>query len=358
MAQNPIKVLIVEDSPIVTLILKRILASSREIEVVGTAKNGLEALELIPNLQPNLIATDLHMPRMNGLELTKEVMAKFPRPILVISASVQKEDTKNVFQLLQAGALDIFPKPSTGLGVDYDRLKPALINKIKVLAGVSVFTHHKSRTIGAKSIAAPQPTPSRKIGQSSILTKAKQYQAIAIGASTGGPQALQQILSPLPLNFPIPILCVQHISEGFLSGLIDWLSRACQLSVKIALAGELPKPGTIYFPPERYHLELDNCGLFIYSAAPPVTGHRPSVTVTMSAVAKIYGRRSMGILLTGMGCDGAEGMLQISQAGGLTIAQEEGSCVVFGMPKEAIAIGAVQKILPLSEIAPLLIDNI
>lgn len=366
MGQTVIKVLIVEDSPIVTAILKRILASSSEIEVVGTAKNGLEALELISNLQPHVITTDLHMPRMNGLEFTKRVMARFPRPILVISASVQKEDSKNVFQLLQAGALDIFPKPAAGLGVDYDLLKPALINKIKVLAGVSVFTHHNSRLGSSEKLVVTQQFRTEKSCQTPVFTSSERKRAIAgemryiiaIGASTGGPQALQQILSKLPLNLPIPILCVQHISEGFLPGLIDWLAATCQLSIEIATAGESPKPGTIYFPQERSHLELDNRGLFIYSAAPALGGHRPSVTVTMKSVAKIYGRRSIGVILTGMGRDGADGMLAISKSGGLTIAQDKSSCVIFGMPKEAIALGAVQKILPVSKIAPLLLDTI
>jgi two-component system chemotaxis response regulator CheB len=181
---------------------------------------------------------------------------------------------------------------------------------------------------------------------------------VAIGASTGGPQALQTILAQLPANFPVPVVCTQHMSDGFLQGLVNWLASESQLQVKIAQVGELPSPGAVYFAPERSHLELDARGRFSYSMSPLVDGHRPSVTVTFKSIANFYGRATVGILLTGMGRDGATGMQAIAQAGGLTIAQDEKSSVVFGMPKEAIALGAAQHILPPQEIAPLLLSKI
>jgi len=368
-----IKVLIVEDSPVALIILKRIFASSEEIEIVGTASNGLEGLELIPKLQPDVICTDLHMARMNGLEFTREVMMNFPRPILVISSSVQESDTSNVFKLLEAGAVDVFPKPETGLKSGYDRLRQELINKVKILSGVKVFTLHRHRRIAEEKKVEPLDKQEIKITQQGRFRKAdakprspllssrlqsSTMKLVAIGASTGGPQALQSILTQLPANFPLPGICVQHISEGFLEGLVNWLDSQCPIGVKIASSGELLQPGVFYFPPEGHHLEVNSSGRCICVAGPPVGGHRPSISVTLNSVARQYGSKAAGVLLTGMGRDGADGMLAIAKAGGLTIAQNEATCVVFGMPKEAIALGGAQHILPINAIAPLLISKV
>ena len=376
MKKMPIQVLLVEDSPVALVILKRILATSPDIEVVGTAHHGREALELIPKLQPQVICTDYHMPQMNGLEFTEEVMIRFPRPILVISASVQVEDTQTIFKMLNAGAVDVFPKPRSPSIEEYELLKQELISKIKILSGVTVFTRHRRNT----NITTPADCTTRITGSNyqavNLETKTNipisrspgmnlpsenhysKPRIVSIGASTGGPQALNNILSQLPINFPLPILCVQHISEGFLQGLVDWLGTECQLPVKIAKFGEIPQPGVVYFPPEGRHLELDTFGKFVCSNSPPVSGHRPSVTVTFASVAKCYGAANIAVLLTGMGRDGADGMLAIAQAGGITIAQNEASCVVFGMPKEAIALGAAKYILPINEIAPMLLKQL
>ncbi|WP_017721199.1 chemotaxis-specific protein-glutamate methyltransferase CheB [Kamptonema formosum] len=419
MHRPPIRVLLVEDSLVATTILKRMLASCPDIVVVGTARTGTEGLALIPALQPQVICTDLHMPQMDGLEFTQEVMANCPRPILVISSSVQEEDTQNVFRLLQAGAVDVFPKPRGAIGSNYESVRLELINKIKILSGVAVFTlrrkYPKADAPSARLPAAPKAArterqaveldrkvpPRREPGNESGVTVLRGAAAgsrpssapgspppppapkpatspfclpfadknlarsqdplkkvLAIGASTGGPQALHAILTQLPENFPLPVICVQHISEGFLQGLVDWLASECQLPVRIAPAYECPKPGTVYFPPEGRHLELDAGGRFIYSAAPPVSGHRPSVSVTFNSVASFYGKGAAGVLLTGMGRDGADGLLAIAKAGGLTVAQDEASCVVFGMPKEAIALGAARHVLPVSEIASLLLNQL
>jgi len=344
----PIRVFLVEDSQIALVILKRILNSSSQIEVVGEAGNGLEALSLIPQVQPDVICTDLHMPKMNGLKFITEVMALYPRPILVISVSVQKDDTHQVFQLLDAGAVDIFPKPIAGLTINNEMLKQELINKIKILSGVKVFT--KKRKPLSPSISLKTENISAFSSNLSSTIK-----VVVIGASTGGPQALQELFTQLPSNFPVPIICVQHIYLGFLQGLIDWLANICQLPIQIAQLGDIPKPGRIYFAPEKQHLELDAQGRFIYSDARSVLGHCPSITVTFESVAKFYGKATAGILLTGMGRDGAEGMQAIAQAGGFTVAQDEATSVVFGMPKEAINLGVVKQVLPIQEIAPMLL---
>lgn len=340
----PIRVLLVEDSQVTLVILRRILSSSPQIKVVGEARTGLEALEMIPKIQPDVICTDLHMPQMDGLEFTSEVMTLYPRPILVISSWVQEEDAPHVFQLLEAGALDIFPKPSAGLTTEDKLLNQELINKIQILAGVKVFKKKRKSSSQVKSLET---------------FSSKSYvkpEIVVIGASTGGPQTINELFAQLPSNFPVPVICVQHICLGFLQGFIDWLSSSCRLSIQIAKPGQIPKPGTIYFPPEQQHLELDKQGRFICPDSPPFDGHRPSVTVTFKSVAKFYGRATVGILLTGMGRDGAEGMQCIAQVGGLTIAQDEATSVIFGMPKEAIDLGAAKLVLPIHAIAPRLLE--
>jgi len=349
----PIRVMIVEDSPVAQTILKRMLNACPDIEVVATARTGKEAIALIPKVDPQVICTDLHMPEMDGLALTELVMSTRPKPILVISSSVREQDTYQVFQLLEAGAVDVFPKPEGGLGVDSDRIQQALINKVKILAGVSVFTNRRrtrqpvaTSVTAGKSTSVVLSTPPPRLSPPQVELRSSHLGVIALGASTGGPQVLQQILSQLPVNLPVPVICVQHISEGFLQGFIDWLSAHCSLPVSIAQSGDRPRPGQIYFPPERSHLVLDRHGCFAYSRTLGVGGHCPSITVTFNSVAQYYRQRSIGVLLTGMGRDGAEGMLSMSQAGGFTLAQNEATCVVFGMPKEAIALGAVRQILP------------
>src|ERR671932_1279882 len=339
-----IRVLLVEDSQVTLVILRRILKSSPEIEVVGEARTGLEALELIPTVHPDVICTDLHMPQMDGLEFTFEVMTLYPRPILVISSWVQEEDSPHVFQLLEAGALDIFPKPSAGLTTDDKLLNQELIHKIQILSGVKVFKKKRKSTSKVKHLETASSKPYLK------------PEIVVIGASTGGPQAINELFAQLPSNFPVPMICVQHICSGFLQGFIDWLSASCRLPIKIAKPGDMPKPGTIYFPPEQQHLKLDDQGRFICSNSPPLDGHRPSATVTFKSVAKFYGGATVGILLTGMGRDGAEGMQCIAQAGGLTIAQDEATSVIFGMPKEAIDLGAAKLVLPIAAIAPKLLE--
>jgi two-component system, chemotaxis family, protein-glutamate methylesterase/glutaminase len=340
-ASSPVSVLLVDDSLIALTILSRMLSTSPEIQVVGKARSGREALELIPRLQPAVICTDLHMPDMDGLELTKEVMARFPRPILVVSAAVQPEDIHNVFSLLEAGAVDVLPKPRGGLAADEPHIAQELIRKIKLISGVIALTRRQKAVSGLGQIADdPASQPRSRI--------------VAIGASTGGPQALRIILAQLPANFPAPILCVQHISDGFLGGLVSWLGSHCSMVTKIVQAGEIPLAGTIYFPQEGAHLEIDRAGKLVCSHKPPIDGHRPSVTATFRSVAEYYGNGAIGILLTGMGSDGAQGMHEIFAVGGITIAQNEETSVVFGMPKQAIALGAVTYVMPLHKISFLL----
>ena len=348
MPQKPIRVLLVDDSPLALMVLQQMLATSSEIEVVGTATNGPDALALIPPLQPTLICTDYHMRGMNGLEFTEQVMARFPRPILVVSSAVGAADTDRVFALLAAGAVDVFPKPRGGRDADALATEQFL-KKVKIVAGVWV----RGRPLREASVPVA-PTNLRP----ALLPRreSRAPQLVVIGASTGGPQALQTILTPLPARFPLPILCVQHISTGFLAGLVSWLGAHFQGKVQIARIGELPSPGNVYFPPENTHLVLDRMGRLQVSMEPPRSGHRPSVDVTFQSVAEHSGDAAIGVLLTGMGRDGGEGMLALSQAGALTIAQDEASCVVYGMPRDAVERGAARMVLPLNDIARVLIE--
>jgi two-component system, chemotaxis family, protein-glutamate methylesterase/glutaminase len=341
---SPVKVLIVEDSLIALELLQRILRDSSEVEIVGTARNGREALELIPTVNPDVICTDLHMAPIDGLELTQAVMVEFPRPILVISNSVQEDDTRNIFGLLQAGAVDIFPKPMSGDYTEYEQVKQRLLAKIQMLSQVTV----KARL----------PLPAHSMAPEIATANTSALRAIAIGASTGGPQAIHKILTSLPQDFPVPIICAQHIGEGFLAGLISWLKEDAQLNVKIAHIGEIPTPGTVYFAPERAHLEFDAEGKFIYSNFTATTGTCPSIDVLFRSIARRYGRASASLLLTGTGTDGVSGTEAIAAAGGLTIAQSEQSCLVFGMAKLAIATGSVSQVSNLDDIAPFLLTKI
>ena len=353
-AKRPIRVFLVDDSPLALAMLKRFIATAPEIEVVGTARDGVEALSLFERAQPDVICTDYLMPNMDGLALIQRTMEVFPRPILVISSTIDPQESHRAFPLLQAGAVDVFPKPTAN--APFEQSAAELVQKIKLLSGIRVIRRRASSPANLRgdllqnSPAAPAvlspPLPAEKI---------KLPRLIAVGASTGGPQVLQTIFSELPANFPCPILCVQHISRGFLSGLVDWLDAQCRVRVKIAEHGELALPGTIYFPQEDMHLEVDNQRRLLCAQMPPVGGHRPSITTTFEAVARHYGHSALGILLTGMGSDGAAGLASMQRAGATTWAQDEASCVVFGMPKQAMALGAAQAVLAPPEIARALV---
>lgn len=354
-----IKVLLVEDSPVAVTILRRIIDSADDLSLVGTARTGVEALELIPKVKPDIICTDLMMPKMNGLELTQQIMATHPTPILVVSACVQDEDKNNVFELLNAGALDVFPKPRSGTLEDYESIRDKLISKIRVLAGVKVFTKRPSRTSSSLKLTDPNlkpiSPPSSSLKNDTHTSTHQTIKAVAIAASTGGPQAFQQVFTGIPANFPVPIFCVQHISSGFLQGFLDWLQNYSQLKIVIAKTGEKPEIGKIYFPPERMHLKIDKQGRFYCGDDIPVDSHCPSATVLFQTVADYYGPAAIGVLMTGMGRDGARGLFDLKQRGAYTIAQDEATSVVFGMPQEAIKLGGAKTILPVTEITPRLL---
>ncbi|MBL7996372.1 chemotaxis-specific protein-glutamate methyltransferase CheB [bacterium] len=368
-----IKILIAEDSPTVTMILQKIFAADDECQVIGTAKNGKEAVDKVKLLRPDIVTMDIRMPVMDGFEATKQIMTFHPTPILVISASVGKDDLNIAFNAIRAGALDIVEKPKGNLAMDYEYIGRDLIRKVKILSGVKVFHHVSGKTIRARadskqSSAGDMLTPaSNKFGIKTPSTRelliadkhlypkaktsSKPPELVAIASSTGGPSALLKILKNLPETFQIPIVIVQHICEGFGQGFVDWLNKECILTVKTAERGEVLTQGNIYVAPDGFHLLIDPGKVVRLSKSMPINGLRPCATLMMETAAKVYGGATIGVILTGMGRDGADGMKAIKDAGGLTIAQSPETCVVFGMPKEAIELGVIDKILPIERIA-------
>ncbi|MBF0620442.1 MAG: chemotaxis-specific protein-glutamate methyltransferase CheB [Magnetococcales bacterium] len=340
--------MLVDDSRVALGVLKKMLATSTEIEVVGTASDGKDALQQIPHLKPQVICTDLHMPKMDGLALTREIMRIAPLPILAISISVQSDNNHNVFQFLEAGAVDVFPKPRSGLDGNNRRLCRELTRKIKVLSGVVPIRRHSRKNRVLPTITTDNALPKRDIAHK---IGSRNIRLITIGASTGGPQALAKIFSELPGNLPVPILCIQHISTGFLNEMVSWLDSHTPLNVEIAQHGRHPQPGTIYFPPEDRHLTLDDNGCFVSKHGNEAEHHIPAIDKTFFSVAKQFGASAIGVLLTGMGRDGADGLHAMRNSGAHTIAQDEETCVVFGMPNQAIQLGAAEKILPIQDVA-------
>ena len=347
---KPVRVFLVEDSPVASTILQRILASASEVEIVGIANDGISALKQIPQSKPDVVCTDLLMSKMDGWELIDRLMRQFPIPILVISEVITNDDTQKIAQLLEAGAIDVFPKPQTGFIKDYEKQKSKLIQKIIILSGVKVFARNKV----ASSVQFDNHDYPKKAAQKVNIN----YQIITIGVSTGGPKALQKIFSQLPADFPVPIVCTQHISVGFLSSLISWLSLDSSLKIKVAESGEKPTAGTIYFAPEQYHLTINHQERFCYDSSPLFDPYCPSITAMFQSFAQFYNQTMIGVLLTGMGKDGVAGMQEVYRRGGLNIAQDEASSVIFGMPFEAINLGIVQQVLSIDKIANFLLDTV
>ncbi len=333
-----IRVLVVEDSPLMCKVLTNMMNSDPQILVVAVASNGKEAVEVVPLLKPDFITMDMDMPVMDGLEATKQIMAYHPTPILIVSSSVFKQGMDRVFKAISHGALDVIDKSELEL-TGNKRSGEALIAKIKFLTGVRVdqplakFRHERS--IG--DLRAPKKKASDKV--------------VAIAASTGGPQALLKILQRLPADFPCGIVIVQHITSGFLGGLVDWLAKECRIKVKIGEDLEEIRPGVAYIAPDNFHMKVTERGKISLSDEPASNGHKPSGDILFESVAKTYGKAGVAAILTGMGKDGAIGMKAIKQSQGITIAQSEKSCVVFGMPGAAIEMDAVDKVLPLERIA-------
>jgi two-component system, chemotaxis family, protein-glutamate methylesterase/glutaminase len=338
-----IKVLVVEDSAVVRELLQYILGSDPGIRVVGTAANGEEALAAVERVKPDVITMDVHMPGMNGFDVTRRIMERRPTPIVIVSGTLDPRETTTAFRALESGALAILEKP-TGIGnPDFGQTCADLIRTVKTMAEVKVVRRWARPAADLTAIAganAPAAAP--------------HLAAVAVGASTGGPPVLQLILSQLPETFSVPVLIVQHIASGFVAGFVDWLAQSSRLPVHIASHGETILPGHVYVAPDGFHLMAGSERHIVLSQDEPEHGLRPSVSALFRSVAKVYGRKAIGVLLSGMGKDGATELRLMKELGAVTIAQDRESSVVHGMPGEAIRLDATTYVLPPEKIAPAL----
>lgn len=339
-----LNVLVVDDSPSVRQLLEHIINSAPDMHTVGLAKDGLEAVQMTHELHPDVILMDLIMPRMNGLEATSEIMHAAPTPIVLITASLELHETGIAFRAMSLGALAVQRKPVGPTHADHAAQAEQLVNKVRLMAGVQVIRHRKRR---ASKLPAMPSTSEKSVSAPPEI--------IAIVASTGGPAALVAIIQKLPPDFAIPIVIVQHISLDFVDSLRSWLARITALTVAIAQPGERPQPGSIYLAPGGTHLRLTPNHRFEMNENPANVYHIPSGDVLLESVGQSFGKRSVGIVLTGIGDDGARGLRVMSDAGAFTIAQDETTSVVYGMPKAALALGGVSQVLPLPDIAPALV---
>ncbi len=336
-----IRVLIVDDSPTARGLLSAILGSDPELHVVGEAINGLEAVELTRKLRPDVITMDIRMPRMDGFEATKEIMIEAPTPIVVVTSSRAVQEVDMSMHALRAGALAILEKPAGPLGSGFDESAQQLIAHVKAMAQVKVVRHWRSNQWRAQAPARRPRPPSAKAGKPRIVAVASQ--------APGGPAALECLLTRLPGDFAVPILVVQHISRGFVKGLADWLNKASPLQVKVAVDGEPLKKRTVYLAPDDYHLGMTAPGQIALSNAAAIGGFRPSATPLFESVAHAFGSAATAVILTGMGEDGVVGLRAVRKAGGRVLAQDEKTCIVFGMPAAAVAAGLVDEVLPIEE---------
>jgi two-component system, chemotaxis family, protein-glutamate methylesterase/glutaminase len=340
-----IRVVIADDSLVARDMLAEILSSDPGIEVVGLAANGEEAVELVERLRPNLVTMDIHMPKMNGLEATERIMAFHPTPILVVSSSVYGEGMGQAFDALKLGALEVIKKPELRDWTDLDRIGKDVLRKVHVLANVRVITHIRGRRErrGAQTHETSVAAASRSI--------------VAIGSSTGGPSALLSVFEHLPSDLGVPVLVAQHIADGFVPGLVSWLNTASAINVVEAAEGVVPQPGTAYVAPTGTNMVLE--GKRIQLVAPGADQlYIPNVDTLFDSVARSYGKRAVGVLLTGMGADGAAGLKRMHDRGAATIAQDEATCTVFGMPKAAIDLGAADRVVPLGSIGGVITELI
>ncbi len=334
-----LRILIVEDSSVVAMLLEAIFQQEQDMQVVGHAKNGREGVLMAQDLKPDVITMDIRMLVMDGFEATRMIMADNPTPIVVVSSSVDDAELGITFRAIEEGALAVMEKPRGFTHPDFEEIRRDLVDTVRAMAGVKLFRRKKvaQQAVIAQKIASPSKTTRQR---------AKGYELLAIGCSTGGPQILQRIFSRLPADFPVPILVTQHISKGFVGGLVSWLAGNTLLTVKLAAQNEVLKAGVVYFAPDDHHLLVTRSasGLVVdLNQAPLCNGFRPSASVMFRAVADTCQGRAIGALLTGMGVDGADGLLTLRQAGSHTVVQDEVSAVVYGMPGAAIALDAVDK---------------
>jgi len=328
-----IRVLVADDSDLARALICAILLTDREIAIVGEAVNGREAVEKVKVFKPDIVTMDIEMPVLNGLDAIEQIMADHAVPILVVTT---RGDAHTAYAAISKGALDLVVKPDVNLEEAHE-----FIQRIKLLSKIKVITHINGRRSAREKNVVPMPAPTGELSD----------RIVAIASSTGGPEALSVILSALPGSFPCPIVIAQHNSDGFIPGMVEWLRRISGVNVKVAEEGETLLPGTAYVSPSEKNMEITPARKVALIERQLKDIYHPSCDRLLQSVALAYNAKSIGVILTGMGNDGARGMQQIRNAGGATLAQDEKTSIVFGMPKVAIDSGCVDKIVPLDEMS-------
>jgi two-component system chemotaxis response regulator CheB len=334
-----IRVVVADDSATARFLLRAVLEAEGDLRVVAEAHDGAEAVDLVERQRPDLVIMDVHMPVLDGLEATKQIMIRAPTPIIIVSA-VTRRDVDLSLSATQAGALLALPKPENVGGINFEARGAELRAMARAMAHVKVVRHWSSHV---NPLPQPAPRPRRRALETP--------QAMAIAASTGGPPALRRILMDLPRTLPLPILVVQHIARDFTAGFAEWLAASCALRVKLAEDGEHLTDGVVHVAPDDAHLGVSRDGRVVLSNEPPIAGFRPSATHLFASAGRAYGPRLLAVVLTGMGSDGADGLEEAHAAGAYVIAQNETSSVVYGMAAEAVRRGAVDVELPIERIA-------
>jgi two-component system, chemotaxis family, protein-glutamate methylesterase/glutaminase len=338
-----VRVLVVEDSPVARELLIHILEGDPQIQIIGTASDGVQALALVERLRPDLVTMDVIMPGMGGLEATRRIMEKFPLPIIIVSGTINRGEISTTFEALKAGAVTAIPRPAGPGSPDYAAAARELLRTVRAMAEVRVVRRWSQERAGK----TPPLPRSASLAASPRL--------VAIGASTGGPEALQRILEGLPADFPLPILIVQHMAAGFLGGLAEWLNRSSSLPVALARDGEKVLAGRVLIAPDDRHMGISRDGRILLSADSPEKGVRPSVAHLFRSVRQAFSGRAIAVLLSGMGRDGALELKELRDAGAATVAQNFESSIIYGMPGEAVRLGAAIYQLAPTEIPRLLV---
>lgn len=342
MENKIIRVLIVDDSSTASMLLAHIISSDPGLQVAGTVGNGEEALQWLEKQSCDVITMDIHMPDINGFEVTKKIMETKPLPTVIISSGYTPTDNYLAFRAMEAGALGILEKPA-GLGdVNYAHKAEEIISTLKMISSIKLVTRRPKQPAGDLKKIAPK------------IEAKLEIKAVGIGASLGGPIAIAKILEELPASFPVPVFIVQHIALGFSGEFIRWLQERSKLQICSAVDGAKAEPGHVYIAADACQMGI-RPGNIISLDYTSTGSLQPSVGHLFKSLAETYGPQSVGVMLTGMGRDGAAELLLMKQKGAYTIAQDEKSCLMFGMPKEAILLGAAKQILPLNTIAAALI---
>ena len=350
-----IRVVVVDDSALVRSLLAEIINRQRDMECVGTANDPLVAREMIRELNPDVITLDVEMPRMDGIDFLGRLMRLRPMPVVMISTLTER-GAEVTMKALELGAVDFVAKPRVGLASGINELASLIVDKIRV-AAVAQVRRSAPREVAASAssggVAHPAPA-------TALLGRLSTEKLICIGASTGGTEAIREVLVQMPADSPA-IVITQHMPPGFTTSFAARLNSLCQITVKEAVNGERILPGHAYIAPGGLQFRIARSGanyVAVVEDAPPVNRHKPSVEVLFKSVAAVAGRNAYGIMLTGMGADGAAAMREMKDAGSYNYVQDEASCIVFGMPREAIAHGAADEVLPLTQIAGALVTKL